>query len=129
LGNDYRSDDAVGRVVARKLRAESLDGVDILESRVGLARPSERHSGLFAGDEGCSSASPLAMANQRASNCPHRLSSGSVVWLTGNSMISQEAERWLAIEYTVYAGTTGSRRPRPISVSQEIIPAKFIASK
>ena len=31
LGNDYRSDDAVGRVVARKLRAESLDGVRILE--------------------------------------------------------------------------------------------------
>ena len=31
LGNDYRSDDAVGRVVARKLRAESLDGVAILE--------------------------------------------------------------------------------------------------
>jgi hydrogenase maturation protease len=31
LGNDYRSDDGVGRVVARKLRAESLDGVDILE--------------------------------------------------------------------------------------------------
>ena len=35
-------------------------------------------------------------------------------------MISQEAERWLAIEYTVSAGTTGSRRPRPISMSQEI---------
>jgi hydrogenase maturation protease len=31
LGNDYRSDDAVGRVVARKLGAESLDGVRILE--------------------------------------------------------------------------------------------------
>jgi hydrogenase maturation protease len=31
LGNDYRSDDAVGRVVARKLQAESLDGVRILE--------------------------------------------------------------------------------------------------
>jgi hydrogenase maturation protease len=31
LGNEYRSDDAVGRVVARKLRAESLDGVRILE--------------------------------------------------------------------------------------------------
>jgi hydrogenase maturation protease len=31
LGNDYRSDDAVRRVVARKLRAESLDSVDILE--------------------------------------------------------------------------------------------------
>ena len=31
LGNDYRSDDAVGRVVARKLVAESLDGVRILE--------------------------------------------------------------------------------------------------
>jgi hydrogenase maturation protease len=31
LGNEYRSDDAVGRVVAQKLRAESLDGVRILE--------------------------------------------------------------------------------------------------
>ena len=31
LGNEYRSDDAVGRVVARKLHAESLDGVQILE--------------------------------------------------------------------------------------------------
>ena len=31
LGNEYRSDDAVGRVVARKLHAESLDGVRILE--------------------------------------------------------------------------------------------------
>jgi hydrogenase maturation protease len=31
LGNDYRSDDGVGRDVARKLRAESLDGVRILE--------------------------------------------------------------------------------------------------
>jgi hydrogenase maturation protease len=31
LGNDYRSDDAVGRVVARKLGAESLDSVRILE--------------------------------------------------------------------------------------------------
>ena len=31
LGNDYRSDDAVGRVVARKLGVEALDGVRILE--------------------------------------------------------------------------------------------------
>ena len=31
LGNDYRSDDGVGRVVARRLRAESLDAVGILE--------------------------------------------------------------------------------------------------
>ena len=31
LGNDYRSDDGVGRVVARRLRAESLDEVGILE--------------------------------------------------------------------------------------------------
>jgi hydrogenase maturation protease len=31
LGNDCRSDDAVGRVVARKLSAESLDGVPVLE--------------------------------------------------------------------------------------------------
>ena len=31
LGNEYRSDDAVGRVVARKLHAESLDGVRIME--------------------------------------------------------------------------------------------------
>src|SRR4029453_12144867 len=58
----------------------------------------ERHSCLFAGDEGCNSASPLAMASQRVSNCSHRLSSGSVVWLTGNSMISQEAGGWLGID-------------------------------
>jgi hydrogenase maturation protease len=31
LGNDYCSDDGVGRVVARKLRAESLDEVGVLE--------------------------------------------------------------------------------------------------
>jgi Ni,Fe-hydrogenase maturation factor len=31
LGNDYRSDDGVGRVVARRLRAELLDEVGILE--------------------------------------------------------------------------------------------------
>ena len=31
MGNDYRSDDGVGRVVARKLQAESLDDVGVLE--------------------------------------------------------------------------------------------------
>ena len=34
MGNDYRSDDGVGRVVARRLRAESLDEVGILEETV-----------------------------------------------------------------------------------------------
>ena len=58
--------------------------------------------------DGRSSASPRPMASQRASNCSHRFSSGSAVWLTGNSMISHGAERWFAMEYTVSAGTTGS---------------------
>jgi hydrogenase maturation protease len=31
LGNDYRSDDAVGRIVSRKLISEALNGVRILE--------------------------------------------------------------------------------------------------
>jgi hypothetical protein len=47
---------------------------------------------------GRSSASPHPRASQRASNSSHRFSSGSSVWLTGNSMISHGAERWFAME-------------------------------
>jgi hypothetical protein len=47
---------------------------------------------------GRSSPSPRPRASQRASNSSHRFSSGSSVWLTGNSMISHGAERWFAIE-------------------------------
>ena len=46
LGNDYRSDDAVGRVVARKLGAESLDGVRILGGK-------RRRRGIDARLAGC----------------------------------------------------------------------------
>ncbi len=48
--------------------------------------------------KGRSSLSPRPNASQRVSNSSHRCSSGSAVWLTGNSMISQGAVKWFAIE-------------------------------